>query len=241
MSYPTTRAGFYGWVNRAWPYTQTNGARLGISPTDISDTGDIIGDDSTPGTYIFDAVKYNAASKRPTGDLVDNLDTSTEAVKKQFSKILDNSIAAKWNNADRNMYMRKKGLERSYSRPEEAIKEECDVFITPLSNQKFEFGAKPVGTVGRKHIPEGADGIEMAYAYVQNSLRKAADNPTKVMESCSGVDQTILKEIYYKALFDFQVVSVLRGYDIYFYFRFINTTYPDLAGPWSEVQIKTIL
>ena len=241
MSYPTTVNGYYTYLFRAFPWMQGSATRLGIPPAEISALEDLVGDDETEGTYFYDYFQYNAAPKRKDSLLVANLAESTLATQKKISKILDDTAASKWNNEDRLIFNRKKGLPRSYSKPESQIPFEIAVDNVPALNGLIDFKAKPRGETKRSHLAEGSNAIDMSYAFVQSDIRKATDLPGKVLEKCIGVDDCTNRTTFYKAIFQFTADSALIGFDLYCWFRFTNIHYPEFAGKWSEKHVIRIV
>ncbi len=131
-------------------------------------------------------------------------------------------------------------MPRTQSKPNSKIAFECVVDPIPARNGVINFKAKPRGETKRSKLSEGSNAIEMSYAIVQSSIRKASDLPDRVLEQCIGVDDHTKSKWFFKAIFQFSVDSALIGYDFHCWFRFTHTRYPQLAGKWSDVYIIMI-
>ena len=240
MAYPNTINGYYTYIFRAYPWMQDNATRLGIPPAQISALEALVGDNETVGTYFYNKSQYDAAPLRKDSILVKNLNASTIATKKKISEILDDTAASKWNNEDRLIFDRKKGLPPIRTKPESQIPFEIVVDDIPGRNGVIDFKAKPRGEIKRSHLAEGTNAIEMSYAFVQSNIRKATDLPGRVLENCIGVNDRTISKTFYKAIFQFTADAALIGFDIHCWFRFTNTHYPEFAGKWSDVHIIRI-
>jgi len=243
MSSPRTIPLFYTYLYRAYPWIKNSAtiARLGIPPASITALDALVGDEVTAGTFFYNQKQYDMAPKRKDTLLCQNLKASTKDVRKKIADILNDTAASKWNNDDRDIFMLKKGLARSISKPKDQIPFECVVDVVPDKNGVIDFSAKPRDETKRAHMPPGCNAIEMASCVVQSSIRKVGDNPDKVRETCIGVDDHTTIKVFFKAKFQHTVETALIGYDLYTWFRFTNTHYPQFAGKWSTVHVDRIV
>ena len=98
--------------------------------------------------------------------------------------------------------------------------------VTPLGGGQLAFKCRSHAT-GRATMCEGANSVQFCYV-----IGTAPEAP-----GLEGQN----KEISTKASFTFVLDPSYAGKQIYVYFRWYNTKYPHLAGPWSTMYYSFIL
>ena len=105
----------------------------------------------------------------------------------------------------------------------------CNALYKMLGGCKIKFKCRSITDAKRASLAEGANGVEIAYVI--------GDKNTKAPDA-DAIDKRVT---YSKATFILSLGTVNSGGVLYIYFRWTNTTHPETAGPWSELQIIPII
>ncbi|MEI6852343.1 MAG: hypothetical protein WCL06_05850 [Bacteroidota bacterium] len=237
---PTSIKGFYVYLLSAYPWLISNATRLGVTTDNVNKIKGLVGDVDTTGTYMFIKKNYDETPGRKETQLTHNLKDITDKVKVKLREIYDDIPASSWTEDDRTYLNRRTGLPHKPSKPTVPIAADVIVDIIPHPNGLFEFNLRSRTDAKRFSLAEGADGAEVRYAIVQSNIRKAADMPDRVKEKCNGPDECSLKQVFFKAKFQFQLESIFAGYNLYCWVRWINSKYPQFAGKWSRMEVVLI-
>jgi hypothetical protein len=234
-TYPTTILGFASYIVKALAWLVSQEVRLGIDPAQILALKALYGDDTTPGTYVYCKLQYDLASGRKDTIVTTNLETITDKVKAKLTEIYNDIPASKWTDADRNTLNRKTGLPHVLTKPEAKIEAVCILDIAAYANGLFGISGREHEDSKRSNLPDGADALELAYAYIESPVRKADPSLTagKVKKECLGPDDDTFREILFKSKGELKVDAQYAGYNIVIWGRWINTKYPKLSGNWS--------
>lgn len=205
--------------------TPTNAERLGILQTEATQWT-AINSDWGP---LF--AKYSDKKNTRTVAVKDQLYLLIEKCVdlNQSCRLLDR-IAASPNVTvtDLELFDIKRGtLQSARSKPTTPITESVSAILQPLGGGSMNVKCYyPSGQ--RAGIFEEADSVQYVYA-VGNTPPESAD--------ATG----LTKEISTKGIFTLSLGSINSGKMLYIYFRWYNTKYPALAGPWSNPQTILIL
>jgi len=205
---------------------QTNAERLGILPAEVTRLE----------TYLAEFIplygKYSEKKKFRTTAIIEQLRLIMENVVTfdQSNRILDR-IAASPNVTVEDLvtFNIKKGLLQNTSRISSStiIKEQVTVVIQPLGGGIMSVKCySPTGQ--RAGIPDDADSVQYLYQ-VGGQAPDSAEAPG------------LIKELSPKAVFTLSLGSGSALKILYIYFRWYDTRHPELAGPWSGLQIGGIL
>jgi len=205
--------------------TPTNAERLGILTNEATQWAGIHND------WIPIYAKYS-----------DKKNSRTMAVKDQLYLLIDkcvdldqnchllDRIAASPNVTvtDLELFDIKRGtLQSNRSKPSSSITEPVSAILQPLGGGSMNVKCySPSGQ--RAGIYEEANSVQYVYA-VGNTPPESAD--------ATG----LTKEISTKGIFTLSLGSISSGKMLYIYFRWYNTKYPTLAGPWSNRQAILVL
>lgn len=203
----------------------TNGARLGLSPTNITDWAD-------KKTYWVSTLypKYS--------DPLQSTSTVKGEVKnfmrsfKTFAQPLLNIMAANPNavEADEAVFNFKTGR-AAPSHGTTPISEGVVCNARPIGGGDFKFSCRTAHDDHRASKAKGADSVQLSYIILEsvaNASMLNADSPG------------MTKEIFTKAQFTFHAGAANVGKRIAIFARWFNTRHPQLAGSWSAVTIVVI-
>lgn len=218
---------FDGYIRRTNNYfavviLPSNGTRLGLIPTNVTDWdskntawGELFGKWSDPLTKTTDI-------NRQVKTFMKNFRT--------FAQPLLNIIAASPNAIDTDattfnvVLVRKKP-----SHPTNAIQALCNAVSKQIGGSRVEFKCRTYTDSKRASLAEGSDGVEIAYIIGDK------DTPVPDADSCP------LNDLFTKATFTLSNGTINIGKILYIYFRWTNTKHPNLAGPWSDLEIIQIV
>jgi hypothetical protein len=132
----------------------------------------------------------------------------------------------------------------THIKPTTPIKEQCVIGIKMLGQCKVKFVCKAIEDEARASKPEGANAVEIALL----SRPVITTEPTKDNilagkvrpKSMLGPSEASSFRIFTKAIFIIQFPDTDLGNDLQLFGRWINTNYPDLAGPWSGLYSRII-
>jgi len=106
------------------------------------------------------------------------------------------------------------------TRPTTPIQEQCFASIKPLGGGMVRLSCRSQQDTQRASLPPGADSVQVA--------DKIGEPPPSHPED--GTEITLIT----KATSTQELGPEHVGTRVYAFFRWFNTKYPDLAGPWSE-------
>ena len=196
--------------------TPNNGTRLGLSSTNISDWH------AKHTSWAVLYTKYIDPTQRTTSV---NADIHL-AIKnfRLFANPLLDVIAASpaLTNADADMYNVVMG-HAAPTHPTTPIADNVVLNILPKGGGLLQVSAHPDSSAsGRAHKPEGANAVELAFAYGNTPPTGSPD------------DENIMKEISTKAQFVHHAESHV-GEKMYCWARWVNISYPNFNGPWCSM------
>ncbi len=132
----------------------------------------------------------------------------------------------------------------THTRPTTPIKAECMIGIRMLGQGKVRFVCKASEDEARASKPEGANAVEIALLsrpVITTEPDKDNILVSKVRpKSMQGPGEANSVRIFTKSIFIIQFPDSELGNDLQLFGRWINTNYPDLAGPWSGLQTVLI-
>jgi hypothetical protein len=205
---------------------KTNAERLGVLTDEVSRLDEYL----TELLPLYD--KYSEKKKFRTTAIIEQIRLIIEKVitLDQTNRILDR-IAASPNVTvdDLVTFNIKSGLLQNTPRVSTStiIKEQATVLMQALGGGIMSIKCySPTGQ--RAGIPEGADSIQYLYQ-VGGTAPDSADAPG------------LIKELSPKAIFTLSLGSGSALKNLYIFFRWYDTRHPELAGPWSGLQIGGIL
>jgi hypothetical protein len=234
-NFPASISGFYTYLVAVMLWLETHRTRLGI-PDEIWDLlKNKYGDIATVDTYLYWKNQWDIAPARKDTKITTNLSTITAEIKVQLMNIYNDIPASKWTDNDRITLHRKTGLAHTPTHPVNPIKETCTVAVEARPNALFNFTVITDDDNKSAAIPDDADAAEVAWVVVESKYRKIDEATTgKVQKECMGPEDGTKKLISSKAKFQLQVPIELIGFDMVYYVRYINISYPALAGDWTE-------
>jgi len=207
----------------------TNGARLGLSPQNITDW-------NSKRSYWRDTLY-----KKYTDPL-----QSTSAVKEQvrnfisdfqqFGQPLVNFIAANPNAKEADaaifnfVYKRAKATRRHT-----AMEELVEFTAQPLGGGDLKFSCRTSHDSARPSKADGADSVQLAFLIVDANL----SGRNSIYEFTPS-DMDMSEKAFTKAVFTFHAGAVNVGKRMVVFARWWNTKHPELAGPWSAVRMVVI-
>ncbi len=97
----------------------------------------------------------------------------------------------------------------------------------PIGGGDVAMKAKTSTDSSRASKPDGADSVQLAYAF-------GATPP-------ANMDKGTTKDIFTKASFTLHAGTDNIGSKMYVYARWYNTKHPELAGPWTVMLTLTVL
>ncbi|MEI6124103.1 MAG: hypothetical protein WCQ95_10815 [Bacteroidota bacterium] len=234
-SIPTSKLGRNSYFMTVVAYLVTNKVRLGVSAARLLALQNLYGEVATPGTYLALWLLYaNKASSR-TVDVIADLNEIESRIIALLLEIYNDIPDSVWTNADRNAMKRKAGLPHLHTKPEAPLTAQCILTINGFPNGLFNITARDAEDSKRSSLPEGADALEIRYAYIESPVRKPTtpDLAGKVRVACMGPDDNTTSVFIFKARGELQTDANLAGFQIVIFGRWINTKYPKLAGKWS--------
>jgi hypothetical protein len=205
---------------------KTNAERLGVLPTEVTAFEGFLT------VWIPLYSKYNEKKKFRTTSIIEQLHVIIDNVVTfdQTNRILDR-IAASPNVTvdDLVTFNIKKGvLQKSPSSAgSNPINELVTVVMTPLGGGMMQVKCYAVSGQ-RAGIPDFADSVQYIYQ-VGGQAPASAEEPG------------LIKELSPKGVFTLSLGSASALKNLYIYFRWFDTRHPELAGPWSGLQIAGIL
>jgi len=206
--------------------TPTNANRLGVTPEELTQwTG--FATDWAP-LYLKYSDKKNSRTTAIKDQLLEIIGNTTDF--DQRNHVLDR-IAASPNVTivDMETFNIKKGVLQKTSRlsSNTPIAEAVTVTIQHLGGGMVTI--KCYSTTGqRASIYSDADGVQYLFM-VGDTAPVSADAPG------------LSKELSTKAIITLNLGTASSGKNLYIYFRWYNTTRPELSGPWSALQTSLIV
>jgi len=233
-----TIPGFNTYINNTGTYVAagtptTNGARLGLSPTNITDWENMKTDWIALYAKYSDPLQSTAAVKEAVKNFMKDFKT--------FAQPLLNIMAASPNavEADEAVFNFKIG--RAVPSHSTTPISEVVVFdARPIGGGELKFSCRTAHDDHRASKAEGADSVQLAYMVVVPN-----DNPTPPPPG-GGDDiptpntKGMAKEVFTKSQFTFHAGVDNVGKRMVVFARWWNTKHPELAGPWSPISIVVI-
>ena len=218
---PTSPNNFNNYITNTDGYnsagTPVNGIRLGLSNTNISDWHT----KHTAWSPLY--TKFIDPTQR-TKAVTDDIHTAIKNFKFFANPLLDIVTASPAaTNTDAELY--NVVLERAKpTHPNVPIADNVVLNMQPQGGGLFQVSAHPDSSAsGRAHKPDGANAVQLAFAY--------GSTPPTVDPD----DETIIKEMSTKAQYVHHAESHV-GEKMYCWARWINVHYPNLNGPWCAMQ-----
>jgi hypothetical protein len=235
QNFPTSISGFFSYLVAVMLWLETHKTRLGITDEAFDALKNKYGDIVTVGTYLYWKNQWDIAPARKDTKITTNLATLTAEIKVMLMNIYNDIPASKWTDNDRITLRRKTGLQHTPTHPVNPIKETCTVAVEARPNALFNFTVITNDDNKSAAIPDDADAVEVSYVVVESKYRKIDEATTgKVQKECLGPEDGTKKLISSKAKFQLQAPIELIGFDMVYYVRYINISYPALAGEWTE-------
>ena len=229
--YPTTKMGFYFYLQVAIAYVISNAGRLLVSVGNLGALSALYGDPSTEGTYLYYYTLWSDTKTKSTSAVKTNLSTKEKELKKQMSKIYNDIPRSLLNDLDRSTLNRKTGLEKTSSHPTKPISEKCNSTVTPLGDGAAKFECRSNEDSSRPSIPERANGVEIAYRIdlpvIDETTHKIKRVPISDPED-GTTKFTDTKANFNKGFGGDKAGCILQGYS-----RWVNTVHPNLNGLWT--------
>jgi hypothetical protein len=140
-----------------------------------------------------------------------------------FSKPLLNIMAASPNaiEADETA-LNFKISRKNPSKPTTPINKQCHTLLVPKTGGKMKASSRTSTDATRSSVPEDALGVQYAY--------KIGGTPP------ADVDDGTQKEFLSGSMHTLSFGTGNVGKKFYIYSRWFNPTYPQFAGPWSDLQ-----
>jgi len=202
--------------------TPTNGTRLGLSTTQVSDW-------ESKGQQVVDLYALKNDPSVSTKVIVKKYKTANKAFRK-FAQPLLNVISASTSANDTDAKIFRVVLTRkSRTLPQERIKALCYAMIKMLGGTYFECKCRSISDSKRASLALGVDGVQIAYVI--------GDKDTKAPDA----DALDKRKIFSKAVFTDVLGTANAGKILYIYFRWTYLKHPGLAGPWSDLYIIAIV
>jgi len=196
--------------------TPSNGTRLGMTSTNISDWHAKHSSWST----IYN--KYTDPTQR-TKAVTADIHLAIKNFKTFANPLLDVIAASPaLTNTDAEMYNVAMG-HAAPTHPTAPIADNVALNIQPKGGGLLQVSAHPDSSAsGRAHKPDGANAVQLAFVYGNTPPTGSPD------------DENIMKEISTKAQFIHHAESHV-GEKMYCWARWVNMNYPNLNGPWSSM------
>ncbi len=109
------------------------------------------------------------------------------------------------------------------------ITEKCNVIFTLLGGGKIQFKCRTTKDAKRGALALGANAVEVVYII--------GDSNTKA----PSADEMGNGKLFSKASFILSLGTINSQKVLYIYFRWTNIKHPEVASPWSELQIIPIV
>lgn len=220
---PRTIPAFRDYINDTDDYLLATDPLFGFNHLRLGITADNATDWHTKRVYFRDTLYptySNGNTRTPT--VVHQLQNFMKNFPK-FANPLLNIMAASPNaiEADETAMNFKIGRE-SPSRPTDPIAEECITAIIPKTGAKVKTSSRTSHDSKRASVAKGATGVQYAYKIGGSAPVNPEDGTVKEFLSGSSY------------LLSLGVENV--GKKLYFYSRWFNPSYPQFAGPWSDMQ-----
>jgi len=209
------------------PAVITNGARLGLTPLEITAAHAFLtqwftGIPATPGAYEFHT----------------NPDTKTKATRQQvvniiknfsifFRPLLDRMSGSASINSDDRLILNIAEPGDQPSTPQTPMTESVFFEGKQIGGGTLRFTCRTTSDTKRASKPERADSVQISY--------KIGDPPP------AHFDDATSKEVFTKAVFNLVTGAGNTGRKLHCFLRWSNTKHPEIAGPWGEVKTITIL
>jgi len=122
-----------------------------------------------------------------------------------------------------------------HSRPKNRIAEACSVEVTSLGRGDVKINCHYKEDSKRSGLPPDGNGAEIAYTVTPYVLVDPETGKTKRPDQL--VDPTVgtTRVTFTKASFVLQLGADKAGYNLQLFGRWVNTSYPELAGTWSSL------
>ena len=235
QNFPPSIPGFYTYLVAVMLWLFTHKTRLGITDEAFEALNSKYGEIAIVGTYLYWKNQWDIAPVRKDTRITTNLATLTAEIKVMLMAIYNDIPASKWTDDDRVTLHRKTGLQHTPTHPVNPIAETCLVDAEARPNALFNFTVITNDDNKSAAIPDDADAVEVAWVVVESKYRKIDEATTgKVQKECLGPEDGTKKLISSKAKFQLQAPIELIGFDMVYYVRYINISYPALAGEWTE-------
>ncbi len=223
---PTKQAELNDYVTSTIKYLQqvvtpTNGTRLGLTTTQVSDW-------ETKGQLVVDLYAQKNDPNSFSKVLVKKYKTANKAFR-AFAQPILNVIASSLNANDTDAKTFRVVLTRKKStRPQDRIKTNCYAIVKMIGGTYFECKCRSISDSKRASLAPGVDGVEIAYVI--------GDKDTKAPDA----DSIEKRKTFSKAVFTDVLGTASTGKVLYIYFRWTYLKHPLLAGPWSDLYIISI-
>jgi hypothetical protein len=122
------------------------------------------------------------------------------------------------------------------------IAESCNASVKAMGGGDMKVDCRVTHDASRPSLPEGADGVEIAFVTVWPDTSKSmpAELSGKVKSILTGPGDGTTKMIFTKASFLLRLGAENSGATLQFFVRWINTKRPELAGQWTGPYSITI-
>jgi hypothetical protein len=218
-----------------YEYAIANKTRIGLSADNQAKLTSLMGDESTPKTWIGDWVNYSDETKR-TKPIRLSIKSLRKQLEKLMSAICDDIPKSVWTDDDRIIFGRKTGAEDPPSKPSK-----IEVGVVPsmisLGGGMLKCGCKSKTDQSRPSLAAGANAVIMAYRVdkIEYETDSEGEEPVSKVKfpPIYGPDDGTTKVVSSKATILLELGIEAAGCVLQYYLAYINTSHPEINGPWS--------
>jgi len=231
-AFPTTHEGKNSYYTAVLAYLLLNATRLQVSSDRMDALTALMGNISTPNTWVFLWAQYILKRGKRTGDVIDTLNILVAQIESLLAEIYHNIPEELWTVSDRSAFQRKTGARAARTVHTEPIADLCYVLLKAQGGGGVKAKCRTNEDSTRASKPELADAVEIAWRIDPPEPDPENVGKTKFYRIKAPNDGTTLK-IFTKASFTGKFGAENAGSMVQGYARWTNTKHPNLAGLWT--------
>ncbi len=235
--FPNTKAGLHSYLTTLVKYLPANALRLQINPARITEFLNLMGDQTTPDTYLYNYAVWSDKKVKRTSYIVVVLLTLENQLKKLLREIYNDIPSSLWQASDRETLRRKDGLPHKVSFRHTAIEGFCHIKVVRIGGGRVRILCKRDHDSTRPSLPIFANAVEIAYKigipYFVPEDTDTEKAGTRIGSQIMHADDGTTKVIFTRASFYYDLGVENAGKDLHIYARWTNTKNPRIAAPWT--------
>ena len=224
------------------PWLDSEQLRLGVTPAKATYLVTKLGDEVTPGTWMYYFVEYLDETKQ-TDLTIASLETLREEIYRGLLDAYGDIAANKWTDQDRIKLGRKTGTRAPRTKPG-AIDSHCNATFTPLGGGKLKVACRTTPDESRPSKALNSDGVKVYYEIV--TIPRTEDGHPELggitkLQGYLNALKCSNQKFFSKASFTLELGSENSGLSLMYHIQWVNSKYPGKVGPMAGPFIITIL